>query len=95
MANRTEGHTFIRRPRTRYPWHEWADGTQWQIYKNEDYRIPTANMQVSLHGYAKAHGLKVRSNSFSERVPDPETGWMVQREGLIFQFEVKESVNAE
>lgn len=86
MADRVEGHTFVRRPRTRYPWTEWTDGSQWKIVQGKDYQIKTANMQVSLHGYAKAHNLTVRSNSFKERITDPETHWIVNQEGLVFQF---------
>lgn len=90
MATRTEGHVFSR-PRSRYPWKKWTDGGQWIVVKGEDYHISTYNMQISLHGRAKTQGLKVKSNSFTDRVKDDETGWMQTRQGLIFQF-YKENV---
>lgn len=73
------------RRRGKYPWAEWTDGAQWMIYRHEDYKISTYNMQISLHGRARSESLKVSSRSFVDRAPDAQ-GFIHQREGLMFQF---------
>lgn len=60
----------------RYPWHEWADGSAWEIRRGEDYDAKTENMRVNLHMKADSLGIKVRT----KKVRD-ESG-----EGLVFQF---------
>lgn len=92
MAERTEGHTFTRNRRRhgKYPWSDWTDGSQWVIYRGEDYAISTYNMQISLHGRAKNQDKTVKSESFMERHADAQ-GFIRTREGLIFQFFDKET----
>lgn len=77
MARRVEG--FMKdkpdAPR-RYPWHEWTDGSVWEIRQGEDYDVASANMRVNLHERAKLQGMTVRT----ELVRDKDG------EGLRFQF---------
>lgn len=81
------------RRRGKYPWQEWTDGAQWMIYRGEDYKISTYNMQISLHGRAKAEGLKVSSRSFTDRRRDAQ-GFIESVEGLMFQFYNEEEAAA-
>jgi hypothetical protein len=60
----------------RYPWHEWTDGSPWEIRRGEDYETRTENMRVNLHVRADAVGMKVRTRKVHD-----EAG-----EGLVFQF---------
>ena len=78
MAERVAGFKKdrVETPRC-YPWHDWADGSIWEIRLGADYDVPTENMRVNLHERAKRYVMLVRT----EKVSD-ETG-----EGLRFQFE--------
>lgn len=84
MAEKIEGHNFSP-PRSKYPWHDWTDGSQWAIYHGSDYTISTYNMQISLHGRARAEGIRVKSNTFKESKHD-ERGVLQVVEGLKFEF---------
>lgn len=74
---------------TRYPWSEWTDGEAKLIYQGEDYTISTFNMQISLHGHARAHGLRVSTRSFKESSRDAH-GLLITTEGLKFEFRKEE-----
>src|SRR5690348_5714312 len=60
----------------RYPWHEWADGSVWEIRHGEDYDVSTENMRVNLHMKADSRMRKVRTKKVRDAAG----------EGLIFQF---------
>jgi hypothetical protein len=78
MAQRVDGfRKVIAETPRRYPWHEWTDGSIWEIRQGEDYDVPTENMRVNLHEHAKRYVMVVRT----EKVSDGP------REGLRFQFE--------
>ena len=78
MAERVAGFKKdrVETPR-RYPWHDWTDGSIWEIRLGADYDVATENMRVNLHERAKRYVMVVRT----EKVSD-ESG-----EGLRFQFE--------
>jgi hypothetical protein len=75
MAKRLDGFPRDKEPR-RYPWHEWTDGSAWEIRRGDDYDSDTENMRANLHMKADTLGIKVRT----KKVRD-ESG-----EGLVFQF---------
>lgn len=77
--------------RGKYPWTNWTDGEPHTIYRGEDYRISTYNMQVSLHGRARKQGLTVTSRSFTRPQVRP-IGYVWIAEGLTFQFHEVEDV---
>lgn len=60
----------------RYPWHEWTDGSVWEIRRGEDYDVATENMRVNLHMKADGLAMKVRTKKIRDE----------QGEGLVFQF---------
>ena len=64
------------RGQRKYPWHEWADGSTWEIRRGEDYDVATENMRVNLHMKADSLLRKVRTRKFRDD----------RGEGLIFQF---------
>lgn len=66
--------------KAKYPWPKWTDGNEHKIYAGSDYEIPTMNMQISLHGHARAKGFRVTSRSFLERTSQEN------RYGLRFTF---------
>src|SRR5687767_9340303 len=77
MAKKLESFPSDETPEPRrYPWHQWTDGSVWEIRRLEDYDVDTENMRVNLHIRADSQTLKVRT----KKVID-EHG-----EGLIFQF---------
>lgn len=41
-----------RRTYSRYPWHEWTDGSWWQITRGEDFTISILAMKAQLYGRA-------------------------------------------
>jgi hypothetical protein len=84
MARRVESFRkdIVEMPR-RYPWAEWSDGSIWEIRQGEDYDVPTENMRVNLHEYARRRAWTVRT----EKVTD-EAG-----EGLCFCFTKPELVS--
>jgi hypothetical protein len=67
---------FSEPPPRRYPWHEWADGSTWEIRRGEDYDVTTENMRVNLHMRARQLSCKVRTRKLTD----------AEGEGLIFQF---------
>lgn len=60
----------------KYPWHEWIDGSPWEIRQGEDYDVATENMRVNLHMKAKQLHGAVRTRKIAD-------GGV---EGLVFQF---------
>jgi uncharacterized protein (DUF885 family) len=66
----------LKRGQQTYPWHEWADGSVWEIRRGVDYDVATETMRVNLHMRATTLSRKVRTH----KVVD-ERG-----EGLVFQF---------
>ena len=79
MSRRLESFDFglaaAGRPR-RYPWHEWTDGSVWEIVQGEDYNLLTENMQVNLHMRAAKEGKRVQTRRIREN----------GSERLVFQF---------
>lgn len=75
MAERLENFDFTE-ARTKYPWHEWADGSTWRLVHGEDFTNETKVMRSVLYKQAREKGLRVR----------------VHRDGddLIFRFEKRE-----
>lgn len=74
MARKVAG--FEEENLIRYPWHQWTDGSVWEIRQREDYVVPTENMRVNLHERAKQQGQMVKTQKVSG------AGF----EGLRFQF---------
>jgi hypothetical protein len=64
------------RRRTRYPWHEWTDGSTWRIKQGEDYDISDLQMQGSLH-------MRARNNNLTVQTASPEAG--------VIEFQFKRS----
>lgn len=73
--------------RTKYPWDDWVDGGAWAIFKDDDYTIPTANMQITLHMRAKSESKQRSASIRVETVSITEKS----REGLAFRFYEEES----
>ena len=71
-------------PSRRYPWHEWTDGSIWEILRGEDYDVPTENMRVNLHERANHEYKRVRTSIVR---PSPK------QEGLRFQFYPRDEVS--
>lgn len=67
--------------RGKYPWADWTDGTVWEVWQGEGFNLSLMNYQISLHGRARSHGLRVWSKSI-KRV----TGLGEIQEGMRFQF---------
>jgi hypothetical protein len=77
MARRLDAFPAEHQPgRRKYPWHEWTDGSVWEVRRGEDYDVATENMRVNLHMKADALLWKVRTH----KVTDDRS------EGLVFQF---------
>lgn len=58
--------------RTRYPWHEWADGDVWLIERETDYVVSDKSFQVCAAAYARNNGFILRSKKHPQ--------------GLVVQF---------
>jgi hypothetical protein len=68
--------TFPRPAATRfgkYPWHEWTDGSVWEIKRGVDYKVSDSSMRSQLI----TCGIKARKKVRTARV-EPGT--------LVFQF---------
>lgn len=72
--------------RRRYPWHEWMDGSWWEIERGEDFTVPVRVMQSIL----RAHAL-VKSPWFCE-LRFPEDGPASGRTRIQFRFVPREEV---
>jgi hypothetical protein len=44
------------RPRTRYPWETWADGSTWLIKRGEDYAVADSVFQQMACQWGVRHG---------------------------------------
>jgi hypothetical protein len=78
MARRIDAFPGDNGPRgnRKYPWHQWTDGSTWEILRGEDYDVATENMRVNLHMKADSLLRKARTRKFDDR----------RGEGLISQF---------
>ncbi|WP_437052378.1 hypothetical protein [Streptomyces sp. enrichment culture] len=54
--------TFRRRGApSRYPWHQWTDGSMWRLRQGIDYHLTTKDFRPIVHNTARHHGLKVHT----------------------------------
>jgi hypothetical protein len=44
---------------SKYPWHEWTDGSCWLLHHGEDYQVTTESLRGTVYNHAKRHGLAV------------------------------------
>ncbi len=68
MAERMSGEIPPQRGRSKYPWHEWADGNLWLLKRGEDYVIADLTMQNTAHIHARNHGMKVVTRTHKDGV---------------------------
>jgi len=63
-------HFGIKSYRTKYPWNEWLDGQIRLLIRGEDWPEHLTATQFKNQAYhgAKACGLKVRINTYDERI---------------------------
>ncbi|MFE1046330.1 hypothetical protein ACFW5S_10915 [Streptomyces olivaceus] len=54
--------TFRRRGApSRYPWHQWTDGSMWHLRQGIDYHLTTKDFRSIVHNTARRHGLTVHT----------------------------------
>lgn len=47
--------------KSKYPWHEWFNGSPWLLRRGEDYSTSTASFRAIAGRAAKQEGLKLRT----------------------------------
>jgi hypothetical protein len=46
---------------TRYPWHEWMDGSLWRLEHGVDFEGSFKNMRATIATHAKRHDIAVKT----------------------------------
>ncbi len=49
----------IRRKERKYPWHQWMNGSVWELIRDEDFPCQIASFIAMLRAKASANGVKV------------------------------------
>lgn len=74
MATRLERFEFGRGYQSKYPWHQWLDGSIWKVVQGEDFTCKTPSMWTTLTNKAKKTGMKLQA-----RIVD-------DNHAVVFQF---------
>lgn len=72
----------VDKKRARYPWSEWADGSNWLVVGGEDYHVSSASFRRVLNAHATAYGMTVDIEYFDVFPEDLND----HGEGFVFRF---------